>query len=169
MSRPTAKSTKSKPPPTPQQLKQRERNRLYHQNNRDRRLKSMQARQRSLTPAQKLRDSARRRARPSMPRPGSARSKDPRLIALARAYCDWSDIEEVVRIYIAAAIMCELTGETYVVDHAIPVVSPFVCGLHTHTNLQVIRQSQNIAKGNWVWPDMWPISWETMEILENPC
>lgn len=88
-------------------------------------------------------------------------------MALGRAFYEWSDIDEVVRMYLAAAIMTELTGEMYVVDHIVPLISPFICGLHTHTNMQVITQAENMRKGNWAWPGMTPMTYEEMmEVLE---
>lgn len=129
----------------------------------------MRRRYAELTPAQRSIRLWRAKARPSVPRPGSFRAKHHRDSALAQAYCEWSDIDEVVRIHIAAAVMTELTGEQYVVDHTVPLKNPLVCGLHTHTNMQVVTHELNRRKTNLVWPDMWPISWETLELLENAC
>jgi hypothetical protein len=167
--KPAARSKKSKQAQTPQQLKKQERNRQYHQNNRDKALQRMCKRYAALTPAERTLRNWRQKARPSMPKPGSFRARDPRNIAVAQAYCDWSDIDEVVRTHIAAAVMTELTGEPYVVDHTVPLSNPFVCGLHTHTNLQVITAEENSRKQNLLWPEMWPVSWESLEILQKPC
>jgi hypothetical protein len=156
-------------PATPQQSKRRKRNRQYHQNNREKALQRMRERYAGLTPAQRSLRLWRAKARPPTPKPGSFRARNQRDAALARAYCEWSDVEEVVRIHIAAAVMSELTGEKYVVDHAVPLSNPFVCGLHTHTNLQVMHWLTNSRKANLVWPEMWPVSWESLEILEGAC
>lgn len=64
-------------------------------------------------------------------------------------------------MYTAAAIMTELFGEEFVVDHSVPLQNALCCGLHTHTNLQVITKRENYLKSNWLWPDMWPLTWET--------
>lgn len=45
-------------------------------------------------------------------------------------------------------------GHAYEVDHIVPLQSDIVCGLHTHSNLQVLEASVNRAKGNRYWPDM---------------
>jgi hypothetical protein len=164
-----AKTPKCKKAPTPKQLKDRDRNRAYYEQNREQALKRMRARHRALSPAERTVRNWRIRAKPAMPAPGTARARDYRNIALAQAYCEWSDIEEVVRIYTAAAIMTELTGEQYVVDHTVPLINPFVCGLHTHTNMQVITERENQLKGNMLWPGMSPISWESLELLKNLC
>lgn len=129
----------------------------------------MRRRYSRLSPAEKTLRHWRLRAKPSMPKPGSFRAKDPRNIVLANAYCEWSDIDEVVRTYLAAALMCEITGEQYVVDHVVPLSNPFVCGLHTHTNLEVVTLELNQAKSNLLWPDMWEISWESLELLQKSC
>lgn len=166
MTRPqAAREPKPKTPKTAEQKKASERHRAYHFENRDKRLQGMRDRYNALSPAAKLLKDFRMRARPSMPKPGSKKSKDYRVMARARAYCEWSDIDEVVRIYMAAYLMTELFGEAYVVDHAVPLNSPLVSGLHTHTNLYVITQRENALKGNWIWPQMPPITQETMKFL----
>lgn len=40
------------------------------------------------------------------------------------------------------------------VDHIVPLNSPLVCGLHTHSNLRVVHATVNMAKSNKTWPDM---------------
>jgi hypothetical protein len=41
------------------------------------------------------------------------------------------------------------------VDHIVPLVHPRVCGLHCEHNLAVITETENLAKSNHYWPDMW--------------
>lgn len=165
-----ARSSQSKAQPkTPQQRAKSAQNRRHHQNNREKSLQRMRERYAGMTPAERSLRLWRAKAKPPEAKPGSFRANNPRDAALARAYCDWSDIDEVVRIHVAAAVMSELTGEKYVVDHVVPLNNPLVCGLHTHTNLQAVLKGENQRKSNWVWPQMWPISWESLEIFEMSC
>lgn len=51
----------------------------------------------------------------------------------------------------------ELTESTKIIhniDHIVPVISDFVCGLHWHGNMQILTKSENSAKSNLIWPDM---------------
>lgn len=50
--------------------------------------------------------------------------------------------------YDLAVRRSRLTGIRWHVDHIIPIKSPSVCGLHAHTNLQVIPEIENKRKGN---------------------
>jgi hypothetical protein len=166
MARPTAARAKSeKPKLTDAQKKAQKRNRRYHQENRERNLQRMRDRHAALSPYERALKDIRLRARPSMPAAGTVRAKDARNIAIARAYCEWSDTEEVIRIYIAASIMCDITGEKYVVDHVVPVNHPLVCGLHTHTNFQVITERENTMKSNLFWPQMPELTWASAKAL----
>lgn len=116
-------------------------------------------------PADKLVRVWRQMARPPTPTIGSFNSTNPRKFLPSRAYYPWSDHEEVVRTYMAAAVLTELTGELYVVDHVVPLVSPLVCGLHTHDNLRVLRADENNVKSNIYWPGMWPVEWGTLALV----
>ena len=52
------------------------------------------------------------------------------------------------QLYLQAMELTKLTGERYVVDHIIPLISDEVCGLHVPWNLRVITQHENLRKSN---------------------
>lgn len=63
----------------------------------------------------------------------------------------WVGPEEklaIRQLYLSAQRLTKLTGERYVVDHDIPLISDVVCGLHVLKNLRVITQEENLAKSN---------------------
>lgn len=47
------------------------------------------------------------------------------------------------------------TNFKWQIDHQVPFISNFVCGLHCAENLCVISAKENLSKGNKYWPDMW--------------
>lgn len=121
-----------------------------------------------MTPAEKVERTWRKAARPPIPRNADRNTpRGRRKFALAHAYREWSDDEEVFRIYMSAAVMRELTGGNYSVDHRVPLVSHLVCGLHCHTNLRVVSGEENTLKGSSFWPQMPNYGWETVDFLLN--
>lgn len=128
---------------------------------------AQRTRYQALSPVDRLELVWRRQARPPTPRRGSKSYADPRKRALANSFCDWSDLAEVFRTYQACAIVNEHLGlGVYVVDHIVPLQSPLVCGLHTHTNLEVVRYRRNRVKSNWLWPGMPALGWEAIELID---
>ncbi len=55
---------------------------------------------------------------------------------------------EIRHLYQIAITMSKTTGERYVVDHIVPLISDEVCGLHVPWNLRVITQEENLKKSN---------------------
>lgn len=66
----------------------------------------------------------------------------------------WSNSFFVNEAYALAKLREEKTGKKWHVDHIVPLQSKLVCGLHAHTNIQVILASENIEKNNRHWPEM---------------
>lgn len=72
---------------------------------------------------------------------------------LLNATPPWVDYEKVDAIYAEASAMRELGIDVHV-DHIVPLLGGTVTGLHWHGNLRLMLASENITKGNRVWPDM---------------
>jgi hypothetical protein len=62
----------------------------------------------------------------------------------------WFDAikEDVQKIYIEARTKTLETGIPHEVDHIIPLISKYVCGLHVPNNLRVITRFENRSKQN---------------------
>ena len=71
-----------------------------------------------------------------------------RRAAKLKATPKWADRHAIKQFYLMAQDMTKRTGKKYVVDHVIPLQSKIVCGLHVHTNLQVIPELENWKKAS---------------------
>lgn len=60
----------------------------------------------------------------------------------------WADSGSIKLIYRQAKEATERTGIKHHVDHIIPLTGKLVSGLHVHTNLQVVKASENLRKHN---------------------
>lgn len=78
-----------------------------------------------------------------------AKSERRRISSKLKATPKWADLDAIKAIYDLAD---EIGGVH--VDHIVPLRSKLVCGLHVHHNLQILSPKENMAKGNWWWPDM---------------
>lgn len=58
------------------------------------------------------------------------------------------DKERIKNEYKLAAILTKVTGESWHVDHVIPLQGKIVSGLHVPSNLRVMLGVENVSKGN---------------------
>jgi hypothetical protein len=65
----------------------------------------------------------------------------------------WADLDRIEALYAEASRREAATGQKWHVDHVVPLISKFVCGLHVEQNLQLLTAAENIAKSNRHWPD----------------
>lgn len=71
-----------------------------------------------------------------------------------RATPVWADQRGIELWYTGSQIMTKIMGRPYHVDHIVPLRSKLVCGLHAHTNMQLLPGDENMSKSNRYWPDM---------------
>lgn len=67
---------------------------------------------------------------------------------IKQATPSWANIDAIKEIYITAQQLIAKNGVKYEVDHIIPIQHPLVCGLHVENNLQILTETDNIAKSN---------------------
>ena len=86
---------------------------------------------------------------------GVGNAKNARRRAIKKkAIPKWYNKESINLIYEECAKVTKETGIVHHVDHVVPLISKYVCGLHSSENLRVITGSENLHKFNTYWPDM---------------
>ena len=93
-----------------------------------------------------------RKEHPDLVRESTARYRAARHERIPAWITD-EQITELRAIYETAARMTQETGESWHVDHIIPIRGRRVSGLHVPSNLQIIRASDNHRKSNSFHPD----------------
>lgn len=76
-------------------------------------------------------------------------------IKYRRAKPSWASNAALRAFWIKSREITAATGVQHSVDHIVPLIHKFVCGLHVENNLQIITLAENIRKSNNHWPDMW--------------
>lgn len=71
-----------------------------------------------------------------------------RRAAKLRATPAWANPAKIEEFYYTANMLGMHTGESYHVDHIVPLQSKRVCGLHWEGNLQILTANENMSKGN---------------------
>lgn len=67
---------------------------------------------------------------------------------LRRATGLWTDLDQIKAVYEEARRLELADSIKRHVDRIIPLRGRKVCGLHVHTNLQILTRDENIRKGN---------------------
>jgi len=78
-----------------------------------------------------------------------------RRVTVKQATPQWADKDAIAEMYVIAGKLNSFFTKPLVhVDHIVPLNNPFVCGLHTDANLQILSAKANLSKRNRHWPDM---------------
>lgn len=75
-------------------------------------------------------------------------SEAKRRAAKRNALPAWADRDAIRSIYEEAKAKIKATGQSWHVDHIIPLSGKFVCGLHVPANLRIIPGADNLRKSN---------------------
>ena len=75
-------------------------------------------------------------------------NKSKRRAAKLRATPEWADPKKIEHVYWVCNFLSKYIGIEHHVDHIHPLQSDMICGLHVHTNLQILTAEENRSKGN---------------------
>lgn len=64
------------------------------------------------------------------------------------AWFSWHDAAAISRMRKIAAVMADVTGEPWELDHIIPIKGKKISGLHVAGNIQVMPRGENRRKSN---------------------
>lgn len=64
----------------------------------------------------------------------------------------WANKKIIKSVYKLAALKTKETSIVHHVDHIYPLISDWMCGLHTEENLQILTKKENMRKSNTTWP-----------------
>lgn len=84
-----------------------------------------------------------------------AKRQAARRATVKQAVPAWADLNKIAEIYATCGWLTLTSGEPWHVDHIVPLQGKTVCGLHCEANLTLLPASENIAKSNRYWPNMW--------------
>ena len=70
------------------------------------------------------------------------------IAAKLKAIPAWADFDKINDFYEKSSKLTKETGIQYNVDHYYPLQGDTVCGLHVHSNLQIITRIENSSKNN---------------------
>jgi len=76
------------------------------------------------------------------------RSRQARLLQRTPSWLSEDHRKELQDFYWLAKDLTAVSGETYHVDHIVPLQGDNVCGLHVPWNLQILPADINLSKGN---------------------
>lgn len=77
----------------------------------------------------------------------AAERRAKRVAREGKAMPSWAD-KHVIHFFYTTMKYLRKEGINVHVDHVIPLFGKYVCGLHTHTNLQLLMADMNIRKSN---------------------
>ena len=92
----------------------------------------------------RAKNKADREARPDAHRLYNANKR----AARKNGHCAWANHDAIQAAYDWARYLTATTGIEHHVDHIVPLVNPFVQGLHVEHNLRVVPAIENLEKGN---------------------